>query len=178
MAAAHEIGFQPVVLIYRGLVGLKLTTPLGYSAGATADIAFAVEHVHRLHPDAPLYALGYSVGSTILVKYLGEQGPRTCIRAALSIGNPFDLLRSSETLGSNPFYSYFLCKLLRTYYTTHRDVFTTQEHFQTHDEAILNVRHLRDFDDLCTAYMFKFTDVEHYYRESSSSKFIDSTSRA
>ena len=175
MIAAAEIGFQPVVMIYRGLVGLKLTTPLGYSAGATSDIHLAVEHVHRLRPRSPMYAIGYSVGSNILVKYLGEQGKATCFRAALSVGNPFHLTKSSETLGSNPFYSYALCKLLKRYYATHRETFLQLPHFVENDEAIRNVGHLRDFDRLCTAYLFKFDSVDHYYRESSSSNYIERT---
>lgn len=176
MIAAAEIGFQPVVMIYRGLVGLKLTTPLGYSAGATSDIHLAVEHVHRLRPHAPLFAIGYSVGSNILVKYLGERGSNTCIRAALSVGNPFHLPKSSATLCSNPLYSYALCKLLKRYYATHRETFIQLPHFAKHDQEILNVGHLRDFDRLCTAYLFNFESVDHYYAESSSSNFIESAS--
>ena len=175
MVAAHAAGFQSVVLIYRGLVGLKLTTPRGYSAGWTTDLHQAVQHVHALRPNSPLYACGYSVGSNILLKYLGEQGKNTVIRGALSIGNPFDLPRSSNTLGSNPLYSYFLCKLLKNYYNTHRETFMTLEHFKEHDQEIRGIRHLRDFDRLCTAYMFDFATVEDYYSASSSSKYIEST---
>jgi predicted alpha/beta-fold hydrolase len=175
MASAREIGFQPVVMIYRGLVGLKLTTPLGYSAGATSDIHLAILHVHRLRPHAPIYAAGYSVGSNILLKYLGEQGKSTIVRAALSIGNPFNLSKSSETLGSNPFYSYALCKLLKRYYATHRETFLQLPHFVKHDSDLQNVKHLRDFDSICTAFLFQFDSVDHYYTESSSSKFIEST---
>lgn len=175
MVAAREIGFQSVVMIYRGLVGLKLTTPRGYSAGWTSDMDFAVQHIHQLRPHSPLYAIGYSVGANILVKYLGEQGKNTRFRAALSFGNPFNLPMSSEWLGKNRFYSWMLCKLLTRYYATHRQVLVELPHFAQHDSEILNLKHLRDFDRLCTAYLFNFDSVDSYYTESSSSKFIERT---
>lgn len=52
-----------------------------------------VQHVAALYPQAVMSAIGYSLGGNILVRYLGEEGSGTPIRAAVSLGNPFTLVR-------------------------------------------------------------------------------------
>lgn len=57
------------------------------------DLRAVIAHLARLYPRAPLVAVGYSLGANILVKYLGEEGPRTPLIAAASLCNPFNLVR-------------------------------------------------------------------------------------
>lgn len=45
-----------------------------YSASFTGDIREVVAHVGNLYPNANLYAVGWSLGANILVRYLGQVG--------------------------------------------------------------------------------------------------------
>lgn len=45
-----------------------------YSASFTGDLCHVVKHVGTLYPKSNLYAVGWSLGANILVRYLGEVG--------------------------------------------------------------------------------------------------------
>lgn len=47
--------------------------------------------------------LGYSMGSNLLVKYLGEEQDRAGLTAGISVGNPFDLEACSANFGGSLF---------------------------------------------------------------------------
>lgn len=45
-----------------------------YSASFTEDLRQVVAHVSNRYPNANLYAVGWSLGANILVRYLGQVG--------------------------------------------------------------------------------------------------------
>jgi hypothetical protein len=51
-------------------------------------------------PGAPLAAVGYSLGANVLLKYLGERGEASRLRAAAAISIPFDLGAGADKLQS------------------------------------------------------------------------------
>ena len=93
-----------VVFNARGCADAELRTPQLFCASYTDDIRHAIKHIAKRLPGAPLIGVGYSLGSNILVKYLGEEGDRTPLIGAASLGNPFDLLHCMRMLESNYFY--------------------------------------------------------------------------
>ena len=70
--AAAGRGYRPGVLIFRGCSGLDLLTDQIYSACFTDDAHHAVKTLNMQFPDAKLTVVGFSLGSLILTKYLGE----------------------------------------------------------------------------------------------------------
>lgn len=93
-----------VVFNARGCAQSELRTAQLYSAAYTDDFRNALRYIQRRLPGAPLVAVGYSLGSNILVKYLGEEGERTPLVGAASVGNPFDLLYCMRRLQHRWFY--------------------------------------------------------------------------
>lgn len=65
-----------------------------------------VKHVGRLHPDSRLYAVGWSLGANILVRYLGQEQSVTPLAGAVSLCNPFDLVLADKNfhIGFNNVY--------------------------------------------------------------------------
>ncbi len=104
-------GWTCVVMNARGCEDTPVTTPRVATAAWTKDLGEVIAHL-RGHPDAafrrvsphvPLVAIGFSLGSNVLVKYCGEAGRRgetdsVGLSAAISIGNPFDLSETSAHL--------------------------------------------------------------------------------
>jgi predicted alpha/beta-fold hydrolase len=82
------------VVNVRGSAGTDLTSSKLFDIGSSADIEAIVSHARRSHPGARVVAVGASMGSNILVRYLSD--PRVAckgIDAACSVSNPFDLKR-------------------------------------------------------------------------------------
>ena len=49
------------------------------------DLKFIVEKIHQEGYMGKIYAVGYSLGGNVLLKYLGEKGEDTFISAAVAI---------------------------------------------------------------------------------------------
>lgn len=54
---------------------MPLLTARAYSAAQTVDVARVVQHVQAKFPASPLLALGFSLGSMILVKLVAAGIP-------------------------------------------------------------------------------------------------------
>ncbi|KAG2627290.1 hypothetical protein PVAP13_3KG123701 [Panicum virgatum] len=85
-------GWNVVVSNHRGLGGISITSDCFYNAGWTEDMREVVNFLHQEYPEAPLFAVGTSIGANIVVKYLGEEGESTPVAGAASICSPWDLL--------------------------------------------------------------------------------------
>ena len=66
--------------------GVPLTSPHLYSAGSTVDIRAALLHISTRYPNAQLLGLGFSLGASVLTRYLAEEGTRSRLKAACVLG--------------------------------------------------------------------------------------------
>ncbi|KAE8709784.1 Serine/threonine-protein kinase PBS1 [Hibiscus syriacus] len=60
-------GWNVVVSNHRGLGGVSPTSNCFYNAGWTEDLRKIIDHIHCEYPEAPLFAVGTSIGANILV---------------------------------------------------------------------------------------------------------------
>ncbi|CAH9068740.1 unnamed protein product [Cuscuta europaea] len=72
LVRAKNKGWRVVVFNSRGCGNSPVTTPQFYSASFLGDIHEVVAHVGNCYPTANLYAVGWSLGANILVRYLGQ----------------------------------------------------------------------------------------------------------
>ena len=75
----------------RGHGGLELTAPQINTMGSTADLRCQLDAIEARRPGAPLYGVGVSAGSGLLVRYLGEQGLRSRLRAGVALCPAYDI---------------------------------------------------------------------------------------
>ena len=64
--ARWRLNARSVVFNFRGRGGHGLKTPRTYCASNSEDLASVVNHIHDTYPDAPVLALGVSLGGIIL----------------------------------------------------------------------------------------------------------------
>lgn len=88
----HPTGFVAVCFDYRGYCA-PLTSPKVGSADSWRDIpeVLAAIKTECKGADVPLFAIGFSVGGTLLAKYLSHVGRDTPLRAVVTISSPLDL---------------------------------------------------------------------------------------
>ena len=84
-------GWRIVVCTRRGHGDLELTAPVLNTMGCTDDLREQLTRIRSEVPDSPLYAVGMSAGSAVLVRYLGEEGPRSLIRAGVAYCPGYDI---------------------------------------------------------------------------------------
>ncbi|KAI8979669.1 Alpha/Beta hydrolase protein [Mycotypha africana] len=168
--------YRAVVLNSRGCANSEITSPQMYSGGYTEDLRAALIHIQkRLGPKTPLIGIGFSLGSNILVKYLGEEGDKTPFKAAISVANPFDFRlsmdRLCETYIGRYVYSSVMTKNLKATAARHLDILS--KNGTINPTEVMAARNIREFDNACTRKMFGYTTVNNYYRDASSCRFIE-----
>lgn len=84
-------GWRIVACTRRGHGTLALTAPRLNTLGCTDDLREQLAEVQRQFPAAPLLAVGVSAGSALLIRYLGEEGAATPIRAAVAYCPGYEL---------------------------------------------------------------------------------------
>lgn len=177
LAAIHAAGWQGVLMHFRGCSGRHNRLARSYHSGDTGDIGFLVKSLAQRAPDAPLAAIGFSLGGNALLKYLGETGNASGLKAAAVVSVPFQLAASADRLsrGLSRIYQRHLLALLRRKF---RGKFAANDSragaiaLQPGELARLDT--FRLFDDAVTAPLHGFDGVDDYYRRSSCRAFLSS----
>ncbi|MCE1116013.1 MULTISPECIES: hydrolase [Pseudomonas] len=177
--ALQARGWASVALNWRGCSGEPNLLARSYHSGASEDLAETLRHLRARRPLAPLYAVGYSLGGNVLLKYLGEHGADSLLEAAVAVSVPFRLDQCADRIGlgfSKVYQAHFMREMLAY-------VQSKQQHFRDkghHDrlaeiERLGSLRNLRtfwDFDGKVTAPLNGFRDVHDYYRRASSGYYL------
>ena len=174
--AFAERGIRSVGLNFRSCGGTKPRAQRMYHAGETSDPRWVIERLRARFPDVPLAAIGFSLGANILLKLLGEWGPRAPVQAAAVVSPPFDLAACVHRIeqGFSQVYSRYLSRRLKGKLKTRLEDF---EHLDLDTRAGLTGRTLRDFDEHVTAPLHGFAGADDYYARSSSGQFVSDIAR-
>lgn len=92
------LGYRAVVINFRGCAGVPITSPRLYSAGHTDDTRHALAFIAHKYPNARLHGVGFSLGSNVLTRYLGEEEDATRIHSACALACPWDLSANNNML--------------------------------------------------------------------------------
>jgi predicted alpha/beta-fold hydrolase len=152
---------------------LKTRRPRFYHSGETSDLDYLVDTLARRDPRAPLYAVGFSLGGNVLLKWLGEQGARSRIEAAATISVPYDLAAASRHLErgfARVYAAWFLKRLKRKAADVLARFPRETEHVNR--DRIRFAQTIFSFDDYATAPLNGFHSASDYYRKSSSLRFL------
>lgn len=110
----RQLGWRVVVCNRRGHGALPLTTPRVSTLGSTADLREQLAHVRRRLPKTPLYAIGASAGSGLLVRWLGEEGATAPVAAAVAYCPGYDTTRAFHRI--HRAYDRYMVRALRRYF--------------------------------------------------------------
>jgi predicted alpha/beta-fold hydrolase len=160
------------VLEFRSCGGEPNQLARSYHSGETQDLAFVVAHLLARHPDVPLFAVGFSLGGNVLLKWLGELGDAAPARlvGAAAVSTPFDLgvaARQCDARYGGAIARHFLRTLIP------KALAKAARFPQLLDApAIRRCRSFTAFDDLVTAPLHGFVDAADYWRRSSSAGFV------
>jgi len=174
MNALAKENIASVLMHFRGCSGKNNRLARAYHSGDTADAFSWILHVKKAFPNAPLFAVGYSLGGNMLLKLLGESKKDSPLQAAVSVSAPMqlDVCASKMDRGFSKVYQYHLMRSL---------VPALLKKYQYHDMSTLigintkEVKKLKNFwkyDDVYTAPIHGFASAHDYYEKSSSKQYL------
>jgi predicted alpha/beta-fold hydrolase len=166
-------GILGVAMNFRSCSGEPNRTLGSYHAGRTDDIRLVLDWLVARFPDSGRAVLGFSLGGNALLKYLGEVGEaaRGQVDVAAAISVPFDLESSADAMerGLGQVYAHHFLRSLRGKAREKAGRFPGAFDL----DAVESARTVRAFDEVVTAPIHGFRDVEHYYESCSSGRFLD-----
>ncbi|ETV72537.1 hypothetical protein H257_12627, partial [Aphanomyces astaci] len=171
-------GWRVVVMNARGCANTPLLTPHLFCGAYTNDVREVVAKLRRDHvPTAPLVSVGFSLGSNIMVKYIGEEGAACPLSAAVSVGNPYDFMCNSRNMNfsfvHDAIYNGPLATNLNNLFFHQSNA---HQMFAAHPDinlvALQATTRVWDFDEQLTRRAFGYASVSEYYRDASSSQYL------
>jgi predicted alpha/beta-fold hydrolase len=167
-AHATQNGWRVAMPHFRGCSGEPNRKPRAYHSGDTEEIDWILKKL------GPGDAIGVSLGGNALLKWLGERGEeaRALVRRAAAVSAPIDLAAAGRALDRG---------LNRLLYTRHflstlkpKSLAKLEVFPGVYDAATVRAAHsFRQFDNVVTAPMHGFRDVDHYWSAASSGPWLE-----
>ena len=172
-------GWPSVAVNWRGCSGEVNRLPRSYHSGASDDLTEVLSHLAAQWPLGPRYAVGYSLGGNVLLKYLGEHGSGALLQAAVAVSVPYRLDHCATRINqgfSKVYQKHFMDEML-AYLNAKLGGYASRGQLAEHQQLARlgrrdNVRTFWDYDDRFTAPLHGYADVHDYYRRASSRFYL------
>jgi hypothetical protein len=161
-AARHLLdrGYRVLRLNLRGCGASRPYCREHYHVGRTADFRRVLWQLPEDLTDNGIVAVGYSLGGAMLLKYLGEEGGFSPLRAAATICAPLDLMRTCQHM-MRPrnwlYHSYILADLKKEALVEGASISPEER------EVVRNARSVFEYDDRFISPRYGFRGAEDYY---------------
>lgn len=178
-AAFARRGWRSVALNFRGCGGEPNRTARCYHSGDTEDLDFLYRHLRQQIPQAPLAAVGFSLGGNVLLKWLGERSGEVDLLGAAAVSVPLQLDRCADRLdcGFSRLYRDRLLRELKDYIRhkrAHLQGLGQVGEWEKLDRLgdLSDIRSFWEYDGRVVARLYGFRDAADYYRQSSSRQYL------
>lgn len=178
-ARLRQLGWRSVAVNFRASSGVPNRLPQVYHAGHTDDIDALFAALNARFPGAPVVAVGYSLGGSMLANWLGKRDQDKRLVAAALVSVPFDLGQCSTRLdqGFSRLYRNHMLNALQTLFTGKLNYFRARgdQENQRRLERLAIMRAHKSFwtfDDQVMAPLHGFTSVHDYYHQCSAGRFL------
>ena len=167
MQLASDLGWNGAVPHFRGCGGEPNRLARAYHSGDTPEVDWILRRLAARAGHAPVHAVGISLGGNVLMKWLGEQGTGAAgvIESAISVCAPVDLAAAGAAL-ERGFARVYAMNFLQTLKA--KALEKLQRFPGLFDAgALARVRTMRGFDDVFTAPLHGYRDVDDYWTRAS-----------
>ena len=169
---ARERRWHYVVPHFRGCSGELNHAPRAYHSGDHEEIGWILDRVRERHA-GPLMAVGISLGGNALMRWAAEAGTTASrtVDAIASVCSPLDLAAGGRAIGRGFNRLVYTTMFLRS--MKPKALAKLAQHPGLFDgEALAAVRDLYAFDNLFTAPLHGFRDVDDYYARASAAPHL------
>jgi len=161
-AARHLLdrGYRVLRLNLRGCGASRAHCREHYHIGRTADFRRVLWQLPDDLTDSGIVAVGYSMGGAMLLKYLGEEGSFSPLRAAAAICAPVDLMGTCQHMmrPRNRFYHHYILSNLKKEALAEGGKLAAEER-----EIVTSLRSVLEYDERFICPRYGFRDAADYY---------------
>ena len=147
-----------------------------YHHGATDDLETVIDHVLQTNDYDSIVLVGFSMGGSLTIKYLGEKEDRpSIIKVGVAFSIPVSLKSSVDmlTYSKTGFYKKRFLRKLEEKVKTKAATYPGLIEYDGFDD----IKEFEDFDNRYTAPLHGFKDAEDFYQKASAGNFIAQVSR-
>ncbi|MDA7418878.1 alpha/beta fold hydrolase [Xenophilus arseniciresistens] len=167
-AQAAACGMAFAVPHFRGCGGSINLAPRAYHSGDHEEIGWILKRFAARRHDAPVLAVGVSLGGNALLRWAEEAGGSAAqtVRAVAAVSAPLDLAAGGAAIGRGFNRQVYTRMFLNT--MKPKALAKLAQHPGLFDRGrLLAARDLHDFDDVFTAPLHGFAGVQDYWRRAS-----------
>ncbi|MGB0708385.1 MAG: hydrolase [bacterium] len=174
MRQLGSLGWRVVVMQYRNCGEKPNRLAQSYHAMRWQELDWTVENLRGRFPEAPIGVVGFSIGGSILLNWLGQNEIKH-IATACAISVPYKLAPCADRLnqGFSKIYQTYLMGRLKRSAVRKGDLL--KDALGLSDLSQINkLNTLWEFDDLLTAPLHGFKNVHDYYEKASCRQYLKS----
>ena len=162
-------GYAVYFMHFRSCSGELNRLNRGYSSNDSADLQAVVDTVKDNHQRNPFAVIGFSLGGSVVLKWLGEQAESANTSVGIAVSVPFRLRDAAIKLekGFSRVYQHYLVSTCQRKY-----IEKEQKLSSTLKVNIKELNTFYRFDDQITAPLHGFKGAEDYYQKCSSRQFL------
>ena len=172
MRQLGSLGWRVVVMQYRNCGEKPNRLAQSYHAMRWQELDWTVENLRGRFPGAPIGVVGFSIGGSILLNWLGQNEIKH-IATACAISVPYKLAPCADRLnqGFSKIYQTYLMGRLKRSAVRKGDLL--KDALGLSDLSQINkLNTLWEFDDLLTAPLHGFKNVHDYYEKASCHQYL------
>ncbi|MEL0161193.1 MAG: alpha/beta fold hydrolase, partial [Deltaproteobacteria bacterium] len=172
MRQLGSLGWRAVVMQYRNCGEKPNRLAQSYHAMRWQELDWTVENLRGRFPGAPIGVVGFSIGGSILLNWLGQNEIKH-IATACAISVPYKLAPCADRLnqGFSKIYQTYLMGRLKRSAVRKGDLL--KDALGLSDLSQINkLNTLWEFDDLLTAPLHGFKNVHDYYEKASCHQYL------
>ena len=165
-----ECGYPVMRLNLRGAGPTRQACHEMYHAGRSDDLRRVISDIPKRLTENGLVAVGFSLGGSVLLKYLGEEESATPLDAAVTISAPIDLAIATRRINAKRNWIYHRWLVANTKREWLSGPSTLDEHQL---DAVRRATTICGLDDRVVGPLNGFADADDYYRKNSAAQFLD-----
>lgn len=175
----EQQGYTTAALNFRACSGEPNLKAGSYHAGFTDDIDQLYQAICSRYPSTPVYAVGFSLGANIMLKWLSENANELDIKKSVAVSVPFKLSHCADRVdrGISRIYRYHLISEMKKKLAHKRVFLKANKLFEEANKLeelgdISQIKSFWQFDNDVVARLHGFDDVHDYYKKTSSIGFL------
>jgi len=152
-------GWRIALCLRRGHAGLPMPVPKINLFGSTDDLREQIQFIQDKYPSSTLYGMGSSAGTGLLVRYLGEDGDKTPLKAAFALCPGYNTELGFSSV--HPFYSKVMTKkiinkFIQPYQTTWKNTKSLSKVLESKslfdfEQTYFELAGYQDYETYCNA---------------------------